>query len=87
MADDISDTVRLRQTHKTAKRFGYPLQYSLFVCDLDGSELTGLRWSIGQVIDHGVDRVAIIDVGEAGRIDFEFLGVRPSIPTSGPTIL
>ncbi|MGH9157184.1 MAG: CRISPR-associated endonuclease Cas2, partial [Acidimicrobiales bacterium] len=77
LAYDISDPVRLRSTHKTAKRYGYPLQYSLFVCDLDKSELTNLRWDIGEVMNHSVDRVAIIDVGHAGNIDFEFLGVRP----------
>ena len=87
LAYDISDPSRLRLTHKAAKRFGYPLQYSLFVCDLDRTELTGLRWAIGGVINHAEDRVAIIDVGGAGKIDFEFLGVRPVIPTGGPTIL
>ena len=87
LAYDISEPKRLRRTHQTAKRFGYPLQYSLFVCDLDPSELIGLRWAIGQVIDHAVDRVAIIDVGTAGNIKFEFLGLRPTIPTGGPTIV
>lgn len=87
LAYDISDSARLRRCHKTAKRFGYPLQYSLFVCDLDRTELVGLRWAVSKVIDHGVDRVAIIDVGEAGKIDFEFLGVRPVIPTGGATIV
>lgn len=87
LAYDISDPVRLRRCHRTAKQFGYPLQYSLFICDLDRTELVGLRWAMGEVIDHGVDRVAIIDVGETGKINFEFLGVHPVIPTGGPTII
>jgi CRISPR-associated protein Cas2 len=87
MAYDISDPARLRATHKTAKRYGYPLQYSLFICDLDPAELTQLRWDIGRVIKHSVDRVALIDVGAATDIEFEFLGVRPDIPTGGPTIV
>ncbi|MGH9153936.1 MAG: CRISPR-associated endonuclease Cas2 [Acidimicrobiales bacterium] len=87
LAYDISEPARLRQTHKTAKRFGYPLQYSLFVCDLDRTELINLRWAVSEVIDHSVDRVAIIDVGGAGKIEFEFLGVRPRIPTGGPTVV
>lgn len=87
LAYDISDPTRLRRCHRTAKRFGYPLQYSLFVCDLDSTELTGLRWAIGNEIDHGLDRVAIIAVGDVGKVEFEFLGVRPRIPTGGPTIV
>lgn len=87
LAYDISDPERLRATHKTAKRYGYALQYSLFVCDLDRSELTNLRWDIGRVINQAIDRVAIIDVGAVGAISFEFIGVRPVIPTGGPTIV
>lgn len=87
LAYDISEPARLRATHKTAKRYGYPLQYSLFVCDLDRTELVSLRWDIGKVINHAQDRVAIIDVGDAGKVGFEFLGVRPVIPTGGPTIV
>lgn len=87
LAYDISDQSRLRATHKTAKRYGYPLQYSLFVCDLTQSELINLRWDLGRIINHCEDRVAIIDIGRAGNIDFEFLGVRPVIPIGGPTIV
>lgn len=87
LAYDISDSARLRLTHKTAKRYGYSLQYSLFVCDLDRTELTNLRWDLSRVIHHSQDRVAIIDVGAASNINFEFLGLQPSLPTGGPTVV
>lgn len=87
LAYDISDAKRLRLTHRTAKQYGYPLQYSLFVCDLTAMELTNLRWDVGRAIDHTVDRVAIIDLGVDATINFEFLGVRPVIPSGGATIV
>lgn len=87
LAYDIADPKRLRDTHSTAKRYGYPLQFSLFVCDLDAVELTKLRWDLGRVISQPVDRVAIIDLGDAAKVTFEFLGVRPHIPGGSATIV
>lgn len=88
VAYDISDDKRLRTVHGVAKAFGYSLQYSVFVCDLDPSELTRLRWALGEAILHTEDRVAIIRLGDASDAScFQFLGVRPTLPTSGPTIL
>lgn len=85
---DISDPARLRQVHLCAKRYGYPLQYSLFVCDVDEMELTGLKWELSDLIHHRVDRVVLIDLGASLQEDrFEFLGVRPGLPGSGPTIV
>ena len=43
VAYDIREPKRLRQVHSAMKAFGYPLQYSVFVCDLDGME----RVSVG----------------------------------------
>ena len=88
LAYDISDDTRLRRVHKCAKGYGYALQYSVFVCDLDGIELTHLKWDLGAIIDHHVDRVAIIDIGDANReTRFQFMGIRPALPRSGPTIV
>ncbi len=88
LAYDISDEVRLRRVHTVAKTFGYPLQYSLFLCDLDPSELTRLKWAMGEVIKHTVDRVLIIDLGNLDLGRFQFMGVRPNVELpSGPTIV
>lgn len=87
LAYDISDDKRLRAVHGAARRFGYPLQYSLFVCDLDGRELVSLKWRLGEIIVHNVDRVAIIDLGSADGARFEFMGVHPRLPDGGPTIV
>ncbi len=85
---DISDPTRLRHVHKCAKRYGYALQYSLFICDLDEMEMTHLKWDLGDIISHAVDRVVIIDIGSQGQAQrFEFLGQRPPLPRGGPTII
>ncbi len=88
VAYDISDDRRLRAVHSCVKGFGYALQYSVFICDLDKSELVRLKWAFGDLIAHAEDRVAIVDLGDAADVSrFDFLGVRPTLPSHGPTIL
>lgn len=87
LAYDISDAARLRATHKAAKRYGYSLQYSLFICDLDRTELINLRWDLGRVINHSQDRVAIINLGNANEVKFDFLGIRPDLPRGGAIVI
>lgn len=85
---DISDPARLRRVHSCAKKYGYALQYSLFVCDVDEMELLRLKWDISDLIHHREDRVVVIDIGPPSQEQrFDFLGVRPRLPTGGPTIV
>jgi CRISPR-associated protein Cas2 len=87
---DIRDPTRLRRVHKTMKRFGWSMQYSVFVCDLDDREIYDLRGAIGSVMKHDVDSVALIDCGdpaERGRACFSFLGPIPDLPTAGPVVI
>jgi CRISPR-associated protein Cas2 len=72
------------------KGFGWSMQYSVFVCDLDPTEVFALRTAIGAIISHDLDSVALIDCGdpqERGRSAFSFLGPLPDLPTVGPVIL
>ncbi|MGQ0802339.1 MAG: CRISPR-associated endonuclease Cas2 [Actinomycetota bacterium] len=90
VAYDIRDDVRLRRVHKVVKGFGWPMQYSVFICDLDGIELLQLRSALGDEIHHGVDSVAFIDLGEPqerGRQCFSFMGSAPTLPTTGPVVI
>ena len=71
------------------KSFGWAMQYSVFVCDLDASEVFALRAAIGQIINHQVDSIALIECGdptERGRSCFSFLGPIPDLPTAGPVV-
>ena len=87
---DISDAKRLRQVHKTVKDFGWPMQYSVFICDLDAVEMFMLKQAVATIIHHGEDSVAFVNLGppaNRGRECFDFMGARTSLPTSGPTII
>jgi CRISPR-associated protein Cas2 len=72
------------------KSFGWSMQYSVFVCDLSATEVFALRSSIGEIINHDADSVAMIDCGdpmERGRSCFSFLGPLPTLPSAGPVVL
>ncbi len=90
VAYDIRDDRRLRRVHKTMKEYGWPMQYSVFICDLDSMELIAMRTDLGVIIHHGVDSIAVIDLGppaNRGRDCFSFMGLAPQLPTSGPVII
>lgn len=87
---DIRDSKRLRGVHKTMKDFGWPMQYSVFICDLDSVELIRLKEQLGQIINHGEDAIAYVNLGppaQRGRECFSFMGVRTELPVSGPTVI
>lgn len=90
VAYDIRDEKRLRQVHKTMKGFGWAMQYSVFICDLDSMEMTSMKMALGGVIHHGADSIAVIDLGppaDRGQRCFQFMGIAPQLPTSGPVII
>lgn len=90
VAYDIREPRRLRRVHSTMKEFGYALQYSVFICDLDAIEKVALREKIGKVMHQGQDSLAIIDLGDAasrGVECFEFMGVAGPLPPIGPRIV
>ena len=72
------------------KGYGWAMQYSVFICDLDAMELVAMRMDLGAIIDHRVDSIAIIDLGdprERGVECFSFMGYAPKLPSSGPVVL
>ena len=90
VAYDIREDKRLRRVHKTMKGYGWSLQYSVFVCDLDAIELLALRTDLGEIIHHALDSIAIVDLGapnERGSDCFQFMGIAARLPSSGPTII
>lgn len=87
---DIRDELRLRRVHDVVKGYGDRLQYSVYVCDLSPTELTNLKWEVGDEINALEDAVAILDLGDPerpGSTRFDFLGVRPQLPSSGATVV
>lgn len=85
VAYDIRDSRRLRRVHQVVKDFGFPLQYSVFICDLTAVDLVGLRGALIQEAKLTEDSIAILDLGRPdGRgIDcIEFIGVRRALEDS-----
>lgn len=89
VAYDIRDDARLRRVHKTMKAFGDPMQYSVFVCDLDRMELTDMKRALMEAMNQAVDSIAIMDLGavQTQRPPFEFIGARKALPSSGARIV
>lgn len=90
VAYDIREPARLRAVHKTMKAYGQPLQYSVFVSDLDGIERVAMIGALQDEMNLNVDSVVIIDLGlptTTGTSSFQFIGARLPLPRSGPTIV
>lgn len=86
---DIRKPRRLRRIHEVAKRYGEPLQYSVFVCDLTRAEKVLLLVDLAGEIDQAVDSIAIFDLGPAGQRAVEcvdYLGVARDVGVTGPRI-
>jgi CRISPR-associated protein Cas2 len=72
------------------KGFGDPLQYSVFLCDLDASERIVMRARLRDLMNEHVDSVAIVDLGDVrgrGMECFEFLGARLPLPRHGARVI
>ncbi|HMO13470.1 MAG TPA: CRISPR-associated endonuclease Cas2 [Pirellulaceae bacterium] len=67
---DICDDKRLRKVFRLMKDYGDHLQYSVFECQLNDSELLQCRAELGEIINHHDDQVLFIDLGPSeGRGD------------------
>lgn len=88
VAYDIRDPKRLRSVHKSVTGFGFPMQYSVFLCDLTSAERLDLLQSLEDTIDPVKDCIAVINLGDPDDTrHFMFLGSPPVLPRSGPAIL
>lgn len=80
---DIRDPTRLRRVHALVVDYGERLQYSVYVCDLTGVEIVGLRSKLREELNLREDSVSIFDLGPphgraATRV--EHLGAVPELP-------
>ncbi len=90
VAYDISDPKRLRKVHKEVLSYGWAMQYSVFIADLDKIELLNMKTVLGDAIHHHEDSVAIIDLGaprDRGTQCFDFLGRNIELPSTGALII
>jgi len=87
IAYDVRDPKRLRRVCKVTEKYGYRLQYSVFVCDLNPTELLHAKEEIERSMLMTEDSVVIVDLGEVASIRFEFMGRRQPLPRSGARIV
>lgn len=89
VAYDIADEVRLRKVHGIVLGHGDMVQYSLYICDLNRSELIELKFRLRETIHHTRDRVLFIDLGEpdSAIAVTDYLGQRPNWPETGRSIV
>lgn len=67
---DISNDKRLARVHKTMRGFGDRVQYSVFECQLNETDLVRCRHALGDIIHHKEDQVIFVDLGPTeGRGD------------------
>lgn len=87
---DISDPDRLRRVYEVMRGYGYWLQYSVFVCDLELKERIHMLGDLSEVIHFTEDSVVIVDLGDPngpGRECFSFLGKKKRLPEQKPFII
>ena len=83
VAYDMREPQRLRKIHGVMKAFGYPLQYSVFICDLDAVERFAMLGRLSEGMDHRQDSIAIVDLGDPkvrGVECIQALGRREPLP-------
>ena len=67
---DITDDKRRDRVFKVCKNQGEHLQFSVFECDLNATELTGLQLELLEVISQADDQVLFVSLGPTeGRGD------------------
>jgi CRISPR-associated protein Cas2 len=74
---DIADPERLTKVHRTVKRWGMPLQYSVFLVSAAPRAIADLIRELGRLIDHRKDDIRIYPLPT--RLDMTLLG-RQGLP-------
>lgn len=64
---DVSDPDRCRRVHGLMQGYGDRAQYSVFLCELNGMELTYLKRDLAGLLNLDEDRALIVDTGPAGN--------------------
>lgn len=90
VAYDVSDPKRLKRMYRKMCGYGDPLQYSVFRCSLSDLELLLMKEALGEIINHGEDRVLIVDIGPVegrARGAFQYIGVQWHAPEEESAII
>lgn len=86
---DICDDKRLRKVFKVMRNWGDHLQYSVFECQLNPTELLSLKSQLTEIINQSQDQVLFVDLGPAngrGERVIEALG-QPYVSIASPCLI
>lgn len=88
IAYDIADPKRLRRVISLMEGVGERLQYSVFLCDLSGTERSEWEMRMRLLVKLSEDSVVWIDLGATGSsLPIATLGRPRRFPTSGSVIV
>ena len=74
LAYDIADPKRLQKVHKQLKKWGLPLQYSVFTLDLNDREAATLMSILGRLADNEHDDIRLYRMPQGQG---EWIGLAP----------
>lgn len=77
---------RLRRVARACLDFGQRVQNSVFECDVDPAQWTGLRARLLAEIDPQVDSLRFYRLGSQGRARIEHVGAKPALDLDGPLV-
>lgn len=64
---DVTDPQRLTHTYKKMNGYGDPVQYSVFVCDLNDKEIIIMQEDLEEILNLAEDRLLVINMGPAEK--------------------
>jgi len=62
---DVADDKRRNSVFKTLMGHGDHVQFSVFLCELNGVELAKLKGALNETLNHRQDQAIMIDMGPA----------------------
>ncbi len=77
---------RLRRVARACLDFGQRVQNSVFECEVDPAQWTGLRARLVGEIDSTTDSLRFYRLGADGHRRIEHVGAKPTLDLDGPLI-
>lgn len=82
---DVREPQRLARTYKTMCGYGDRLQYSVFVCDLNDSEIIMMRSDLEEMMNMKEDSLIIVNVGSVEKSAARIMTTGTSLATKRET--
>lgn len=70
LAYDIADPKRLTEVHRTVRRWGVPLQYSVFLVPTSSAGIDDLLGELAGIIDSRADDIRVYPLPSRLEVDF-----------------